>query len=248
MPTKSMSAAPGAGAGPPAAGRLLVWLMSLHPLPVVVGAQPGAVPAQRAVRAGRVGPLEDPVLPGRETAEDLRPVCLRAGEAQVRLQPGERVGGEAGPLGHREPDLVLPVQVVRRGGDQTEASGLRSLLGLAGGCLGGLAPGRLAGGPDGQPGLNSSRLIAAGGFGSSASAKTPSSMYWRSAAKARSSSGPVKQLPGSISAIRDRDVASARHSVRFQNWMISFTSQSPECWISSALVAAAAARSPSVLI
>ena len=36
--------------------------------------------------------LEDPVLPGGQPAEDLRLHRLGAGEAQVRLHAGERVG------------------------------------------------------------------------------------------------------------------------------------------------------------
>src|SRR4051812_38603056 len=90
------------------------------PLPVVVGTLSGAVPAQRTVRSGGVGTLEDPVLPGGEAAEDLRLAGLRSGEAEVGLHAGEGVGREAGPLLDGEADLVLPVDVVRRRGDEPE--------------------------------------------------------------------------------------------------------------------------------
>src|SRR6266581_2149547 len=76
------------------------------PLPVVVRALAGAVAAQRPVRPRRVGPLEDPVLPGGEPAEDLRFAGFRAGEAEVGLHPGQRVRREAGPLLDHQPDLV----------------------------------------------------------------------------------------------------------------------------------------------
>ena len=100
-------------------------------LPVEVGTLPGAEFAQRAVRAGRVGPVEDPVLPGRQPAEDLRLHRLRAGEAVVRLQPGERVRAEAGPLLDRDADLFFPVDVVGREGDQAELLGGIGLQRLA---------------------------------------------------------------------------------------------------------------------
>ena len=62
--------------------------------------------------------------------------------------------------------------------------------------------------------MNSSRLRTAGGFGSSSSSNWPSSMNERSAAKAISASRPAKQLPGSISANRLREVVSSRFTVR----------------------------------
>src|SRR5829696_9033058 len=86
------------------------------PLPVVVGPLTGAVPAQCSFGASGVGPLEDPVLPGGEPAEDLGLRGFLAGEAEVGLHPGQRVGGEALALLDDEADLVLPVDVVRRAG------------------------------------------------------------------------------------------------------------------------------------
>src|SRR5438067_2001658 len=54
----------------------------LRPAHVEVGSHAGlAVERQRALLADGVGPLEDPVLPGGEAAEDLGLHRLRAGEA-----------------------------------------------------------------------------------------------------------------------------------------------------------------------
>src|SRR5580765_5285595 len=63
----------------------------------------GAVAPQRAVRAGRVRPGEDPVLPRGEAGEDLGFHGLRAGEAQVGLHPGQRVRAERGAFLQRDP-------------------------------------------------------------------------------------------------------------------------------------------------
>src|SRR6266567_924870 len=90
------------------------------PLPVVIRALAGAVAAQCPVRPGRVRPLEDPVLPGGEPAEDLRFAGFRAGKTEVGLHAGQRVRREAGPLLYHQPDLVRPVEIVRGLGDQAE--------------------------------------------------------------------------------------------------------------------------------
>ena len=45
---------------------------------------------------------------------------LRPAEAQIRLQAGEAVGREARALLEEDADLVLPVDVVEREGDETE--------------------------------------------------------------------------------------------------------------------------------
>src|SRR3954470_3530756 len=93
----------GFGASPvtvtvPLAGELSVVVMRSDPLPVVVGPLAGAVAAQCSLGASGVGPLEDPVLPGGEPAEDLRLGGFLTGEAQVGLHAGEGVGREAGAL------------------------------------------------------------------------------------------------------------------------------------------------------
>src|SRR4051812_18202379 len=52
----------------------------------------GAVAAQRAVFAYRVGTLEDPVLPRGEAREDLGFHGLGPDETQIRFHAGEAVG------------------------------------------------------------------------------------------------------------------------------------------------------------
>src|SRR5437773_3077585 len=80
----------------------------------------GAVAAQRAVFADRVGALEDPVLPRREAREDFRFHGLRPDKAQVRFHAGEAVGGKARALLQKHPYLVVPVDVVEREGDEAK--------------------------------------------------------------------------------------------------------------------------------
>src|SRR5450756_1840216 len=91
----------------------------------------GAVAAQRAVLADRVGALEYPVLPCRQAGEDFRFHGLGSDEAQVRFHAGEAVGREAATLLEEHPDLVVPVDVVEREGDEAERLGLRGIERLA---------------------------------------------------------------------------------------------------------------------
>ena len=78
--------------------RSLEIMARLDPIrapPVERGPALAAVGRERALLADGVGTLEDPVLPGGEAAEDLRLHRFGAGEAQVGLHAGERVGREA---------------------------------------------------------------------------------------------------------------------------------------------------------
>src|SRR5690606_7049186 len=102
-----------------------VWIETLpggalHALAAVIRLHARAVAAQGAVLADRVGPLEDPVLPRRQAAEYLAFHGLRAHAAQVRLHAGQGIGREAGALLEVDPHLVVPVDLVVRGGDETE--------------------------------------------------------------------------------------------------------------------------------
>src|SRR5713226_7555137 len=92
----------------------------LHPLRVEHRLLAGAVAAQRAFLADRVRPLEDPVLPRGEAGEDFRFHGLGPAETQVRFETGERVGRKARALLEEDADLVLPVDVVEREGDEAE--------------------------------------------------------------------------------------------------------------------------------
>src|SRR6267142_1158495 len=93
----------------------------------------GAVAAQRALFADRVGTLEDPVLPRREAREDFRFHGLGSDEAQIGFHAGEAVGGKAGALLEEHADLVVPVDVVEREGDETKLFGLLGVEGRADG-------------------------------------------------------------------------------------------------------------------
>src|ERR1039457_4357463 len=95
------------------------------PPEVIIRALPGAVAAQGALWAGCVRALEDPVLPGREPAEDLRFGGLRAREPEVGLHAGQGVGREAGALLDEQAYLVGPVQRVRCLGDQAQPDRVR---------------------------------------------------------------------------------------------------------------------------
>src|SRR5271163_1342962 len=96
---------------------------ALDPAPVEFAARAGAVALQRAAVADGVGTLEDPVLPGREAAEDSGFHRFRPGEAKVRLHAGHRVGREAGALLEEDAHFVFPIQVVEDEGDEAEAVG-----------------------------------------------------------------------------------------------------------------------------
>src|SRR5438270_10753174 len=103
-----------------AIGGLLIICVTLYAFPVEAGPDAAAVALQRAMLADRVGPRKDPILPDRKPAKDLGRDGLGAGEAQIRFHAAERIGREAHAFFDREPDLVLPVELVRGEGHQTE--------------------------------------------------------------------------------------------------------------------------------
>src|SRR3954468_6869906 len=98
------------------------WMDSLNAFPIELGLRAGPVNLQGALLADRVRAVEDPVLPRREAAEDAGEHGLRAGEAQARLHAGKRIGRKARALLDGEADLVFPVELVRRRGDEAELS------------------------------------------------------------------------------------------------------------------------------
>src|ERR1700734_3800471 len=99
----------------------------LHSRHVELRLLAGAVAPQCAVLADRVGALEDPVLPRRQPREDFRFHGLRPDEAQIGFEAGQAVGREAGTLLEEHPDLVIPVDVVERKGDETELFGFTGI-------------------------------------------------------------------------------------------------------------------------
>src|ERR1700676_3652469 len=98
---------------------LAIRYSPLHPRHIELRLLAGAVAAQRAVFADRVGALEDPVLPRRQAREDFRFHGLGTDEAQIGFHAGEAVGRKTGALLEKHPDLVVPVDVVEREGDET---------------------------------------------------------------------------------------------------------------------------------
>src|SRR6266516_5497192 len=91
-----------------------------HPARVEHRLLAGAVALERALLADGVGALENPVLPRGEAREDFRFHGLRAAEAQIGFEPGQAVGGKARALLQKHADLVLPIDVVEREGDETQ--------------------------------------------------------------------------------------------------------------------------------
>src|SRR5712691_1697679 len=95
----------------------------LEPFPVELRLRSAAVDLQRAVLADCVRAAEDPVLPGAEPAEDSCLHAFLAREAQVRLQAGERVRRKARAFLERDAHFVVPVEIVRRDGHQSQPCG-----------------------------------------------------------------------------------------------------------------------------
>src|SRR3954469_2035177 len=81
---------------------------SLNPRHIELRLLPGAVAAQRAVFADRVGALEDPVLPRRQAREDFRFHGLWANEAQIGFHAGKTIGRKGRALLQEHPHLVVP--------------------------------------------------------------------------------------------------------------------------------------------
>src|SRR5262249_17075863 len=75
---------------------------------------------QRARLADCVRSPENPVLPAREAAVDAGLHGFGRTEAQVRFHSGQGIRGEARALFQREPYLVVPIELVRRGGHQAQ--------------------------------------------------------------------------------------------------------------------------------
>src|SRR6516162_4548641 len=80
----------------------------------------GAVALERTFIADGIRVLKDPVLPGGEPGKNLRFHGLRPAKAQIGLEAGESVRRKARTLFQKYADLVFPVDLVERGGDETE--------------------------------------------------------------------------------------------------------------------------------
>src|ERR1700730_4551201 len=104
---------------------------SLYPRHIELRLLAAAVAPQRTVLADRVGALKNPVLPRRQPREDFRFHGLGPDEAQIGFHAGKTVGREAGALLEEHPDLVIPVDIVERKGDEAELLGLLGVERLA---------------------------------------------------------------------------------------------------------------------
>src|SRR5437868_6732406 len=83
----------------------------LDAVPVETGLVAAAEYLQRTVLADGVRPVEDPVLPCAQAAEDAGLHGLRRAEAQVGFEAGQRIGRQARAFLHGNADLVFPVDV-----------------------------------------------------------------------------------------------------------------------------------------
>src|ERR1700753_2814393 len=96
------------------------YLVRSDPCRIELGFLAGTVAAQRALLADRIGPLENPVLPRGEAGKDFRFHRLRPDEAQIGFHAGETVGREGGAFLQEHANLVVPVDIVERKGDEAE--------------------------------------------------------------------------------------------------------------------------------
>ena len=97
-----------------------------HPPHVVFASQPGSVAFERALLAGGVRPLENPILPGRQPAEDLGFHGLWPRKSKVRLHARHGVRREACAFLNEDADLILPVDLVEGKGDKAYAVSIAS--------------------------------------------------------------------------------------------------------------------------
>src|ERR1700704_431543 len=94
-----------------------------HPRHIELRLLAGAVTPERAGLADRVGALKNPVLPRRQPREDFRFHGFGADEAQIGFHAGEAVRRERGALLEKHPDLIVPVDVVEREGNEADRFG-----------------------------------------------------------------------------------------------------------------------------
>src|SRR5262249_2187663 len=102
-----------------------------HSPPVEFAALTRAVDAQRTLLPHGVGALEDPVLPGRETAEDLALERLRPPKAARGPHARQGIGREGPRRLDADGALALPVDVGGGEGDEPHLPRLSRLEILA---------------------------------------------------------------------------------------------------------------------
>src|SRR5258708_17944312 len=105
----------------------MVICVFLDAIPVEFRLAAGAEYLQSACVTHGVGPGENPVLPCRQAAEYTRFQRLARTETQVRFHAGQGVGRQRTPLFERDAYLVVPVEGIGPGGDESEGLGGRTL-------------------------------------------------------------------------------------------------------------------------
>src|SRR2546422_1872156 len=97
--------------------------LRLSPLKIKLRLRWLAIVRQRALRANCVRALEDPVLPRRQTAVDLRVHSLRPGKTKRRFHAGQSIGRKRSALFNRYPNFVFPIEIVRPESDEASSLG-----------------------------------------------------------------------------------------------------------------------------
>src|SRR5262249_32886465 len=87
---------------------------------VEAGFLAASVAPQGALLADRVGALENPVRPRGQARKEFRFQGLGADEAQIGFHAGQTVGRERRTLLEEDADLVVPVDIVEREGDEAK--------------------------------------------------------------------------------------------------------------------------------
>src|SRR5258708_39001795 len=105
----------------------MVICVFLDAIPVEFRLAAGAEYLQGARVAHGVGPDENPVLPGRQAAEYPRFQRLARTETQVRFHAGQGIGRQRAPLFEGDAYLLVPVQGVGSGSDESEGLRRRTL-------------------------------------------------------------------------------------------------------------------------
>src|SRR5882672_8646088 len=106
---------------------LVSWDRTLDAISVEFRLAAGAEYLQSACVTHGVGPGENPVLPCRQAAEYTRFQRLARTETQVRFHAGQGVGRQRASLFERDAYLVVPVEGIGSGGDESEGLGRRTL-------------------------------------------------------------------------------------------------------------------------
>ena len=98
------------------------WLLNAIAIEFSLAA--GTKDLQGAGLAHRIGPDENPVLPGGQAAEDPRLQRLARTKTQIRLHAGQGIGRQCAALLECKANLIVPVERIGRRGNESEAEGI----------------------------------------------------------------------------------------------------------------------------